>query len=56
MGIMKDWERRCMVNNLGDSGALKTMKKLKRLKELLDMGAITEEEFEERKSILMEML
>lgn len=36
-----------------DSGRLEAMQELKSLKELLDMGAITQEEFDERKRELM---
>lgn len=37
----------------GDGGSLEAMQKLKQLKELLDIGAITQSEFNEKKRALM---
>ena len=40
----------------GGSGSLEAMEQLKRLKELLDMNAITQQEFDSKKSALMERI
>ena len=44
------------VNSSGGTGSLDAMQKLKTLKELLDMGAITQSEFESKKIELMRQI